>query len=128
MLRWRFRKVFIGFFLSLVMLPGMGGLNPKKMQAMMKQLGIKQEEIEDAQRVIIEREGGNIIIENPEVSRVEMGGKETWQISGDVSEEEVGLSEDDVKLVMEKTGKGEDEVRKVLDETHDIAEAIVKLS
>ena len=40
-----------------------GGIDPKKMQAMMKQMGIKQEEI-DAKRVIIEKSDGRIIIEN----------------------------------------------------------------
>jgi nascent polypeptide-associated complex subunit alpha len=111
------------------MIPGLGGMNPKKMGAMMKQLGIKQEAIEDAKRVVIERDGGsNIVIENPSVTKVEMQGQETWQIMGDVSEGAVGISEEDVKLVMEKTGKGEEEVRKVLEEVNgDIAEAIVKL-
>ena len=109
------------------MLGGLGGMNPKKMQAMMKQLGIKQEEI-DAQRVVIERDSGNIIIENPSVSKVEMQGRETWQISGDTKEEESGVSEGDVKLVAEKTGKSEEDARKALEETEDIAEAILKLS
>jgi nascent polypeptide-associated complex subunit alpha len=109
------------------MIPGLGGMNPKKMQGMMKQLGIKQEEIEAA-RVIIEREEGNIVIENPSVTKVEMQGQETWQIMGDVSEEREGIKEEDVKLVAEKTGKSEAEARKALEETSDIAEAIVKLS
>jgi nascent polypeptide-associated complex subunit alpha len=112
------------------MLPGMGGMNPKKMQAMMKQLGIKQEDIE-ASRVIVEKEEGNIVIDNPQVSKVIMGGQETWQIIGDAHEEEASdivTREDDVKLVMEKTGKSEEKVRNVLEETGDIAEAIVKLS
>jgi len=109
------------------MIPGLGGMNPKKMQAMMKQLGIKQEAIEDAERVIIERDSGNIIIDNPSVTKVEMQGQETWQIVGEAREES-GVSEKDVKLVMEKTGKDEEEVRKTLEEIGDIAEAIVKLS
>ena len=109
------------------MLGGLGGMNPKKMQAMMKQLGIKQEEI-DAKRVVIERDSGNIVIENPSISKVEMQGNETWQISGDVSEEEVGILEEDIKLVAEKTGKSEEDAKKTLEETKDIAEAILKLS
>jgi len=109
------------------MLGGLGGMNPKKMQAMMKQLGIKQEEI-DAKRVVIERDSGNIVIENPSISKVEMQGNETWQISGDVREEEVGISEEDIKLVAEKTGKSKEDAKKTLEETEDIAEAILKLS
>jgi nascent polypeptide-associated complex subunit alpha len=112
------------------MLPGMGGMNPKKMASMMKQLGIKQDEIE-ASRVVIEREEGNIIISEPQVTKVVMGGQESWQISGEVSEEEAdeGISNEDVNLVMEKTGKSDEDVRRVLEEVNgDIAEAIVKLS
>ncbi len=106
-----------------------GGMDPKKMQAMMRQLGIKQEDIE-AERVIIEKADSRIIIENPSVQKIEMQGNESWQISGDAREEsrEVGISEEDVKLVMEKTGKSEKEVKKVLEETKDIAEAIIRLS
>lgn len=106
----------------------LGGLNPKKMQGMMKQLGIKQEDI-DASKVTIEKnDGSKIVINNPTVAKITMQGQNSYQISGDESEEEEGISEDDVKLVVEKTGKSEDEARKALEETNDIAEAIVKLS
>ena len=37
------------------------GLNPKKMQAMMKQMGMAQEEI-DASRVVIEKPAGNMTL------------------------------------------------------------------
>lgn len=106
-----------------------GGIDPKKMQAMMKQMGIKQQEI-DALRVIIECSDKKIIIEPANVQKVIMQGQESWQITGEVREEsaEVKISDDDVALVMEKTGKNEEEVRTVLKETNDIAEAIVKLN
>ena len=66
------------------MLPG---LNPKKMQAVMKQMGISQDEI-PASKVIIEKsEGGKIIINNPSVTKIKMQGQETFQIAGDISEE-----------------------------------------
>lgn len=112
--------------LTISMIPGMN-LNPKKMQEMMRQLGIKQEEI-DAERVIIEkRDGSRIVIEEPNVVKVRMQGQESWQITGEAREEQGGISEDDVKLVMEKTGKNEEEARKALEETSgDIAEAIMK--
>jgi len=111
------------------MFPGLGGMNPKKMQGMMKQLGIKQEEI-DSQRVIIEKvDGGKVVIENPNVVKINMQGQDSWQISGEAREEESdeGISEEDIRLVIEKTGKSEEEVRKVLKENGDIAEAIMSL-
>jgi len=103
-----------------------GGIDPKKMAAMMKQMGIKQEEIA-AERVIIEKSDGKIIIENPNVQKIVMQGQESWQITGEAREES-GITEDDIKMVMEKTGKSKAEARKALEETGDIAEAIVKLS
>lgn len=112
------------------MFPGMGGLNPKKMQAMMKQLGMSQEEI-SASKVIIEKtEGGKIVFENPSVTKMNIQGNENFQISGDFQDEsmEIGISEEDLKTIVEKTGKTEEQAKKALEETGDLAEAILKLS
>jgi nascent polypeptide-associated complex subunit alpha len=105
------------------------GINPKQMQAVMKQMGMSQQEI-PASKVIIEKEDGNkIVINNPSVTKIKMQGQESFQITGDVSEsEESGFSEEDIKVVMEKTNCSEDEARNVLEETGDLAEAILKLS
>lgn len=103
------------------------GINPKQMQAVMKQMGMSQTEIPSS-KVIIEKEDGNkIIINNPSVTKIKMQGQESFQITGDISEES-GFSEDDIKVVMEKTNCSEEEARKALEETGDLAEAIIKLS
>jgi len=103
-----------------------GGLDPKKMKAVMKQMGINQEDV-DARRVVIEKDDGNIIIENPSVQKIIIQGQTSFQIAGDIKEEE-GIKEEDVKLVMEKTGKSEEEARKALENANgDIAEAILNL-
>jgi|WetSurMetagenome_2_1015567.scaffolds.fasta_scaffold405059_2 nascent polypeptide-associated complex subunit alpha len=105
-----------------------GGIDPKKIQAMMKQMGIKQDSLE-ASRVIIECEDKNIIIENPQILKVQMQGQEQFQISGDISEQEKGISEADISQVMEKTGKSKIEAEKALEESNgDLAEAILSLS
>ena len=57
-----------------------------------------------------------------------MQGQETWQVAGEAHEESLGISEEDIKLVMEKTGTTREKAKKALEETGDIAEAIVKLS
>jgi nascent polypeptide-associated complex subunit alpha len=114
------------------MIPGM---NPKKMQAMMKQLGIRQEEI-DAERVVIEKSDGRIIIEEPSVLKVNMQGQETFQISGTVFEEtkdeeaDAEQNEKDIEMIMEKTGKKDrDEVALALEKNNgDIASTIMELS
>jgi len=108
----------------------LGGINPAQMKAMMKQMGIKQDEIE-AERVIIETAEKRIIIEPASVQKITMQGNTSFQIAGEVREEtrEIGISEEDIAIVAEKTGKSKEEAKKVLEEVDgDIAEAIVKLS
>lgn len=105
-------------------------IDPKKMQAVMKQMGIAQNEV-SASRVIIEKtDGGKIIIENPSVTKIKMQGNESFQISGEVNEvdEEEGFSGEDIKTIMEKTGCSEEDAINALEETGDLAEAIMKLS
>lgn len=101
-------------------------IDPKKMQAMMKQMGIAQEEI-DAKRVIIECEDKNIIIDNPSVMKVKMQGNTNFQISGDISEEALEDNfEADVKTIVEKTNCSEEMARKALDDANgDLTEALL---
>ena len=105
-----------------------GNINPKQIQSAMKKMGISQTPL-DAKRVTIELEDSNIVIDEPSVTKVMMQGQETFQISGESREEsKQDFSDEDVKMVMDKTGKGEEEVRKVLDENSgDIAGAILEL-
>lgn len=105
-----------------------GGLDPKKMKSMMKQMGINQEEIE-ASRVVIERAEGNIVIANPNVQKITMQGQTSFQIAGEISEEVAELSGEDISMVAEKTGKSKDEAKKALESVNgDIAEAILMLT
>ena len=102
-------------------------IDPKKMKAVMKQIGISQEKI-DSLRVIIEKaEGGKIIIESPSVTKITMQGQESFQIAGEIVESE-GISQQDIETVMEKTGCSEKQAEKALRETGDLAEAILFLS
>ncbi len=102
-------------------------IDPKKMKAVMKQMGISQEDI-DASRVVIERrEGGKIIIENPSVTKITMQGQESFQIAGDIIETE-GISEEDIETIVQKTGCSKKEAKETLEKTGDLAEAILELS
>jgi nascent polypeptide-associated complex subunit alpha len=113
------------------------GLNAKKMQKMMKQLGMSQEEI-DAEQVIIKKtDGSSIIIDNPSVTKIEMQGKETFQISGDISQksgeddkEEQEKIQQDIETIIEKTGvKNKDLIAIELEKNNgDIAKTIMSLS
>lgn len=106
-----------------------GGISPAKMQGMMKKMGISQTQLR-VNRVVFERDEGNLVIEDPQVIKIMMQGQESYQVTGEaVEEKEEIFSEDDVKMVMEKTGKNEDEVKEALEKVNgDIAEAILELS
>ena len=105
-----------------------GNIDPKKIAGMMSKMGIKQEDI-PAKRVTIEQEGRNIVIDNPSVVKINMQGTETFQVSGDISEEEQLINEEDIKTVMEKTHKTRLEAEVALREANgDLAEAILNLS
>ncbi len=100
------------------------GINPKQLQQAMKQLGVKQENI-DAIEVIIKTPTKNIVIKNPQVAKVNMMGQETFQISGDISE---FYPEDDIKLIIEQTSCSRDQAIKALQENKgDLAQAIISL-
>lgn len=102
-------------------------INPRQMEKMMKKMGIQSVSIE-AEEVIIKTPDKDIVIRNPQVSRVNAMGQDTFQISGDVEErEKEGFSSEDVETVMEQAGVSEDEAISALRETSDLAEAIMKL-
>lgn len=104
------------------MFPG----NPRQMQQMLKQMGIKSREI-DANRVIIEgKDGTNIIIEKPAITEMDMKGEKNFTISG-IVKEEIAMSEEDVKLIMDSANVKREEAIKALKEEGDVASAIVKL-
>jgi nascent polypeptide-associated complex subunit alpha len=101
-------------------------INPKLMKQAMKKMGVKQEEI-DASRVIIEGHDKKIIINNPSVVKINMMGKDSFQISGDVSEEELEkFNLEDVKTVVSQAGCSEEDAKIALENNDgDIAAAII---
>jgi len=108
------------------------GVNPKQMQQMMRKMGIQQSEI-DATRVIIQCSDKEIVIENPQVTKVNMMGQETFQIVGEITERKSSstpeISEEDIKTVMEQAGVSKAEAKKAIEEANgDLAEAILNLN
>lgn len=124
--------------LKLIMFPR---INPKQMNKLMKQLGMKVNELE-AEEVIIKLADKEIVIKNPSVSKIELQGQSSYQISGseevreriaesesEKTESESKIREEDIKFVAEHARVSFERAKKALEETNgDIAEAIVKLS
>ncbi len=110
----------------------MPNIDPRALKSLMAKMGMKSTDI-DANRVIIECKDRQIIIENPVVTKIEVQGTESFQISGTISEKDntldIKISQEDIKLVMEKSGVSDkDLAEKALSETQgDIAAAIIKL-
>ena len=104
-------------------------INPRQMEKMMKQLGVKQEEI-NAEEVIIKCADKELIVRNPNVQKVNMMGQESLQITGDIEERSLeNFSDDDVKIVVEQTNCSEAKARKVLEKNKgDIAKTILELN
>lgn len=124
------------------MFGGGGGLNPRKMQQMMEQMGIEVEEL-DAEQVVIRLAGGDdLVFGDPDVTKMEARGQSTYQIVGEPetreggeSTEDVegggdagGIPEDDVELVMQRAGVDEGTAREALEAADgDLAAAISRV-
>ena len=112
----------------------MPNINPRQMQQMMKKMGIQQEDI-DAEEVIIKCKDKKIIISNPSIQKVNMMGKQNYQISGDESiesldeEETLEISDEDIKTVASQAQTSKEEAKQALLDTNgNIAEAILLLT
>ena len=119
------------------MIPGMGGrgVNPKRLQAMMRQMGIEMDDIDDVEEVLIRTATKDIVIKPAEVSKVTQQGQVSWQVVGKAVErpreaEPAGpkFTEEDVALVAGQANVSKEEARKALEATDgQPAEAILKL-
>ncbi|WP_257299619.1 nascent polypeptide-associated complex protein [Haloarchaeobius sp. FL176] len=131
------------------MFGGGGGLNPRKMKQMMKQMGIDVTEI-DAEEVIIRTEDHDLVFDDAEVTKMDARGQETYQIVGDPTEQaqgelasadadagadagdaddtDEGIPQDDIDIVVARTGAREDEARAALKANDgDLAAAVDQL-
>jgi len=110
------------------MIPGM---NPRMMKQAMKKMGIKQEEL-DAIQVIIRCQDSNIVVDNPQVSKVNMMGQDTVQVTGEISEAmhetKAEINKDDIKTVMDQCKVDEEKAREAIEAAEgDLAKAIMNL-
>jgi len=109
------------------MIPGMRGMNPKKLQQMMKQMGIDVEQLDDVQKITIELSDKDLVFEDATVTVMTAGGTKTYQISGEPIER-AKINDDDINLVVAQAGVSDEEARQALEASGgDLAEAITKL-
>ena len=105
------------------------GINPKQLQKAMKKMGVKQETI-DAEEVIIKTKDKELLIRNPEVSKINMMGQVSIQVIGDIEERSLKkFNDNDIKTVMEQTNCSEEEAKKALEKRGgDLVAAIIDLN
>ena len=108
------------------------GMNQRKMQQMMRQMGVSQVEI-PALQVIIRTAEKDLIIDDPQVAQVNMMGQVSLQVSGTIREQAhetkgVEISQEDIETVAMQADVSEDDARSALQETKgDLAQAILIL-
>lgn len=124
---------------------GGGGLDPRKMEQMMKQMGIDTEEL-DATEIVIRTPEEELVFSDADVTVINAQGQQTYQIVGEPETREIGsgsdvgdangdaaiedadIPADDVEIVAMRTGASEDDARTALEEADgDLATAVEKL-
>ncbi len=119
------------------MIPDLGkGTNPKKLERMMKQMGIDMEALEGVESVHIVTATEEIEVKDAQVAIIDARGQKSLQVAGDIIRGPRGaggsapaVSDEDIRLVMEQTGKSDAEARAALQEADgDLAQAIIKLT
>jgi nascent polypeptide-associated complex subunit alpha len=110
----------------------MPGMNPRKMQQMMKRMGIQQRPIQ-ADKVIVIKKDKKLVFDNPDLSQVNMMGQQTFQLLGDYREEalsdEPEISEEDITTITSQTDANKETAKKALIKNKgDIAKTILELS
>jgi nascent polypeptide-associated complex subunit alpha len=123
---------------------GGGGMNPRKMKQMMKQMGIDVTEL-DAEEVVIRTGDEELVFDDAQVTRMDAQGQETYQVVGEPESrdpgetagaiesdagdsEESGIREEDVEIVAQRAGVSTGEAREALEAVDgDLAAAITQL-
>jgi nascent polypeptide-associated complex subunit alpha len=101
---------------------------------MMKQMGLKMDELSDIERVILQGPKREIVIEGPAVTSINVQGQKMYQIAGGTvtetsMEREPEIPEEDVLLVAQQAGVSMERAKAALEDAGgDLARAILMLS
>jgi nascent polypeptide-associated complex subunit alpha len=107
---------------------GGGGMNPRKMEQMMEQMGIDMDELDATSATITLADGTRLEFSDPEVTRMDARGQETYQVVGspeevageagsdgtESEETEDGIPDADVEIVVERTGASASKAREAI--------------
>ena len=108
-------------------------ISPRAARRMMQRMGLSMTPLE-AEEVIIKTKDKEIIVQNPEVSVLEVQGQRIFQVvGGEVSEKKrekaISIPEEDVQLVAQQANVSLDQARAALEQAGgDLARAILLLT
>jgi len=109
-------------------------VNSRRARRMMKQMGMKMDELGDIETVILQGPKREIVIEGAAVTSINMQGQNMYQIAGGTATEtkkepELDIPEEDVLLVAQQANVSVDRARAALEDAEgDLARAILMLS
>ena len=133
---------------------GGGGLDPRTMKQMMKQMGIDVDELDAEEVVITKSDGEELVFDNPDITVMDARGQQTYQVVGDPTSREstagavesddesaggdegassdsaggAAIPDEDVEIVAGRTGASEEQAREALEATDgDLAAAVERL-
>lgn len=109
------------------------GVNPKQMQKMMKQMGVKQHQLDAVRVEVFLTDGTKLVFDQPEMSKVNMMGQEMYQLQGSPRKESIDttpeISDEDIETVMAQTSATREEAQQAIEDAGgDLADAIMNLS
>jgi nascent polypeptide-associated complex subunit alpha len=128
------------------MFPGGGGMDDRKMQQMMKQMGIDMQEL-DVEEVVIKTTEEALVFSDADVQRMDAQGQQTYTVvgepesrargerqaadesgEGESQADEEAIPQEDIDLVAQRAGVSGDDARAALDTNDgDLAAAIADL-
>jgi nascent polypeptide-associated complex subunit alpha len=109
-------------------------MNPREARRMMQRMGMNMGAMPEVEQVVFKTSTKEIIVENPEVTVMEMQGQKIFQVIGEritekAVEKVVKIPEEDVQLVATQANVSPDQARAALEQTNgDLAQAILLLS
>jgi nascent polypeptide-associated complex subunit alpha len=102
-------------------------ISPREARRLMNRMGVRMEALDGVDKVVIYMVGRELLIEEPSVMVMEVGGQKVFQITGKVSErtvekaeeilEKPEISEEDAMLLASQTGVSVEEAKKALEES-----------
>ena len=108
-------------------------MNPREARRMMQRMGMNMGAMPEVEQVVFKTSTKEIIVENPEVTVMEMQGQKIFQVMGEKITEKpvekaVKIPEEDVQLVATQANASPDQARTALEQTKgDLAQAILRL-